>query len=310
MKIVFFGTDDLAKENLQALIDSKHKVVGCVTQPDRPKGRNLQLASGETKNLALKNNIDVFQPLDLKDSHFLEQLRSLQADLFVVIAYGRILTDAILSLPKIFSINVHTSLLPKYRGAAPIQWAILNGEEQTGISIIKINPRLDEGDVIAQKIILIDEEDNAISLKEKMKNESPRFLLETLEKIESNEFCLFKQDQAKATLAPKLTKEMGRIDWMLEAYTIHNYVRGLVPWPNAYTYFGDKILKILETKVVALEHLEGVPGEVLAILKDGFIVRAGHGALLIRKVHLESSRLMDAKSFISGYKMKIGFRFR
>ncbi|MFA6378233.1 MAG: methionyl-tRNA formyltransferase [Candidatus Omnitrophota bacterium] len=310
MKIVFFGTDDLAKENLRALIDSKHKVVGCVTQPDRPKGRNLQLASAETKNLALKNNIDVFQPLDLKDSHFLEQLRSLQADLFVVIAYGRILTDAILSLPKIFSVNVHTSLLPKYRGAAPIQWAILNGEEQTGISIIKINPRLDEGDVIAQKIILIDEEDNAISLKEKMKNESPRFLLETLEKIESNEFCLFKQDQAKATLAPKLTKEMGRIDWMLEAYTIHNYVRGLVPWPNAYTYFGDKILKILETKVVALEHLEGVPGEVLAILKDGFIVRAGHGALLIKKVHLESSRLMDAKSFISGYKMKIGFRFR
>jgi len=310
MKIVFFGSDDFAKENLQALIASSHKVVGCVTQPDRPKGRNLQLASAVTKDLALKNNIAVFQPLDFNDNNFLEQLRLLQPDLFVVIAYGRILPDAVLSIPKRFSINVHASLLPKYRGAAPIQWAILNGDEQSGVSIIKISPRLDEGDVIGQKMMIIGEDDTAISLKEKMKKESPQFLLETLQKIEDDNFSLFKQDPSKATVAPKLTKEMGRIDWTCEAYSIHNYVRGLVPWPNAYTFFEDKMLKILQAKVVALEHLDGSPGEVLAILKDGFVVRAGHGALLIKKVHLESSRLMDAKSFIAGYKLKVGFRFR
>jgi methionyl-tRNA formyltransferase len=310
MKIIFFGSDDFAKENLEALIASEHKIVACVTQPDRPKGRNLQFCSPITKEFALKEGIEVFQPLDLKDKDFLESLRSFQADLFVVIAYGRILTDDILSIPKIFSINLHASLLPGYRGAAPIQWAILNGEEQSGISIIKMNARLDEGDIIAQKVIRIEENDNAISLKEKMKKESPSFLLDTLQKIEADEFCLIKQDHAKATLASKLTKEMGHIDWTKEAHVIHNYVRGLVPWPNAYTYAEDKMLKILQTKVVALEHLEGVPGEVLAILKDGFIVRAGRGALLVKKVHLESSRLMDAKIFISGYKMSVGFRFR
>lgn len=310
MKIIFFGSDDLAKVNLQALIGSSHQVAGCVTQPDRPKGRNLQLTSAVTKDLALKNSIPVFQPLDLNDPSFLEHMRSLEPDLFVVIAYGRILPEALLSIPKKFSINLHTSLLPKYRGAAPIQWAILEGDEQTGISIIKISPKLDEGDVIGQKIIMIDEEDTAISLKEKMQKESPFFLLDTLRKIEGDQISLFRQDPAKATVAPKLTKEMGHIDWTREAFTIHNYVRGLVPWPNAYTFFQGKLLKIIQTKVVALEHLDGVPGEVLAILKDGFVVRAGHGALLVKKVHLESSRLMDAKSFIAGYKMKVGFRFR
>ena len=310
MKIVFFGSDDLAKENLEALIASGQRVVACVTQPDRPKGRTLQLSSPLPKEFALKNNIEVFQPLDLKDKVFLERLRSFEADLFVVIAYGRKLTDELLAIPKIFSINLHTSLLPQYRGAAPIQWAILNGEVQTGVSLIKMNAQLDEGDVIAQKIMTIDREENAVSLKEKMKNQSPPFLLDTIQNIERGEFCFMKQDHDKATFAPKLTKEMGRIDWTKEAHVIHNCIRGLVPWPNAYTYVESKMLKILQASVVEMEQLGGVPGEILAILKDGFIVRAGRGALLIKKVHLESSRLMDAKSFISGYKMKVGFRFR
>jgi len=281
-----------------------------VTQPDRPKGRTLQVSSPATKDLALKMKIDVLQPLDLTDQDFLKKLRAYVPDLFVVIAYGRILTKEILSIPKIFSINLHTSLLPQYRGAAPIQWAILSGEPQTGISIIKINAHLDEGDVLAQKIIAIDKEENALTLKEKMKTASPQFLLDTIEKIKRDEFCLLKQDPAKATFAPKLTKEMGRIDWSKEACVIDHHIRGLIPWPNAYTFFENKMLKILQAKVVEMEQLGGVPGEVLAILKDGFVVRTGRGALLIKKVHLESSRLMDAKSFIVGYKIGVGFVFR
>ena len=310
MNIIFFGSDDLAHKNLEALIASDHKVLACVTPPDRPKGRNLALCPPVTKDLAVKASVPVLQPPDLKDKEFLRTLRAFQPDLFVVIAYGRILTDEILSMPKFFSINVHTSLLPRYRGAAPIQHAIMNGEEETGLTIIRMNAKLDEGDIIAQKTIRIDDEDNAVSLKEKMKEESPAFFLETLAGIERGEVSFTKQDPAKATLAPKLTKEAGRIDWAQEAQVIHDHVRGLVPWPNAYTFVDGKMLKILHTKVVALEHLEGAPGEVLAILKDGFVVRAGRGAVLIKKVHLESSRLMDAQSFISGHKMSVGFRFR
>jgi methionyl-tRNA formyltransferase len=185
----------------------------------------------------------------------------------------------------------------------------MNGEKETGISIIKISSKLDEGDLLAQKSILIADEDDAVSLKGKIKEEGPRLLLDTIQSIQDDEFCLAKQDHAKATIAPKLTKEMGQIHWKNDAIVIHNGVRGLVPWPIAYTYFGDRVLKILQTKVIEFERLDGAPGEVLAILKDGFVVRAGRGALLVKKVHLESSKIMDARSFVVGHKITIGFRF-
>lgn len=309
MKIIFFGSDDLAKECLQALIRAGHNILACVTQPDKPKGRNLQVTYPFTKELALKNSVEVLQPVDLNDKNFLSHLKSSGADLFVVIAYGRILTDTVLSIPRIFSINLHASLLPKYRGAAPINWAIMNGEKETGISIIKISAKLDEGDVLAQKNILITNEDDAVSLKEKMKEEGPRLLLDTISSLQNDEFCLVKQEHAKSSAAPKLSKEMGRINWKKDAIIIHNSVRGLVPWPTAYTQFDGKMLKVLQTKVIELDQLEGSPGEVVAVLKDGFVVRCGHGALLVKKVHLESSRLMDAKSFIVGHKISIGFKF-
>jgi methionyl-tRNA formyltransferase len=185
----------------------------------------------------------------------------------------------------------------------------MNGEKETGISIIKISAKLDEGDILAQKSILIGDEDDAVSIKEKMKEEGPRLLLDTIQSLQNDEFCLAKQDPSKASVAPKLSKEMGHINWKKDAVIIHNSVRGLVPWPSAYTHVQDKMLKILQTKVIELEHLDGVPGEVLAILKDGFVVRCGRGALLVKKVHLESSRLMDAKSFVVGHKIEVGFRF-
>lgn len=308
MKIIFFGSDDLAQTCLEALIRSGHKVLACVTQPDKPKGRALSVTPTFVKDLAVKHGMDVLQPTDLKDKEFLSRLKSSGAELFVVIAYGRILTDEILSIPTVFSINLHASLLPKYRGAAPINWAILNGEKETGLSVIKISAKLDEGDILAQKNISIDINDNAMSLKEKMKDEGKRLLLDTIQSIQNGEFCLVKQDHGKATIAPKLSKEMGRINWKKDAVLIHNSVRGLLPWPTAYTQFDGKTLKILETKVIEMEQLEGVPGEVVAVLKDGFVVRCGHGALLVKKVHPDSSRVMDAKSFLSGHKIGMGFK--
>lgn len=310
MRIVFFGSDDLAKVCLEAILRSqRHSVLACVTQPDRPKGREMQISTTAVKDFALKNNIEVLQPLDLTDQDFVTKLRLLSADLFVVIAYGRLLTPEVLSLPKIFAINLHASLLPKYRGAAPINWAIINGESETGLSVIKISPKLDEGDIIAQKPMVIDIDDDAVTLKGKMKDEGPRFLSDVLQDIEQGEFCLMKQNDLRVSQASKLSKEIGRIDWKKDAVSVHNLVRGLVPWPSAYTYFEDKALKILQTKVIAPEYSQGAPGEVLAVLKDGFVVRAGRGALLVKKVHLESSRLMDAKSFVAGHHLSVGFRF-
>lgn len=310
MRIVFFGSDDLAKECLEAIVRcAGHSVLACVTQPDRPKGRELQITSTAVKDFAIKNNIAVLQPVDLADQDFITKLRLLGADLFVVIAYGRILTAEVLALPRIFAVNLHASLLPKYRGAAPINWALINGEVETGLSVIKISPKLDEGDIIAQQPIAIDIMDDAVILKEKMKSAGPRFLLDVLRDIEQGEFCLMKQNSLRVSLAPKLSKEIGRIDWKKDAIAIHDLVRGLVPWPGAYTYFEDKALKILQTKIIAPEYPQGVPGEVLAVLKDGFVVRAGRGALLVKKVHLESSRSMDAKSFVAGHKLSVGFRF-
>ena len=307
MRIVFFGSDDFAQVNLEALIHSRHQVLACVTQPNRAKARGWKVAPPIVKECALTYAIPVLQPLSLKEAHFIEQLQNYQADTFVVIAYGCFLPPEVLSLPRLLCINVHASLLPKYRGAAPIQWAIIQGEEWTGVSIIQMNTRMDAGDIITQEKVKIEPDDTAAALRSRMAALSAGLLMETLERIDQNDYRLFPQEESAVTLAPKLTKESGLILWEKSAREINNLVRGLHPWPTAYAYYQGKLLKILETSVLTNEEsLQAVPGTILDVSSQGLKVAAGDGILLVRRVHPESSRAMDAASFALGHRVAPG----
>ena len=307
MNIIFFGSDDFAAKNLTALLDSRHDVVACVTQPDKAKGRHLNIATSPIKDIALDAGIPVLQPSNLKDMDFVKKIRAYSADIFVVIAYGRILPGDILSAPKQYCINVHASLLPKYRGAAPINWAIINGEKFTGNTIIRMNTVMDAGAILSQAREDIRPDDTSAALRARMAVSGSALLLKTLAAIEKGNVSFTKQDEKAVTFAPKLTRELGLIDWTKKAEEIYNLVRGLQPWPCAYTQFKGKMLKILEAEV-----LPGVaekpirPGTVLETGKEGFVVAAGSGALRVLKVHLQDAKAMDAGSFLIGHKIQPG----
>ena len=309
MKIIFFGSDDFAARHLKALCDSKHQVLACVTQPARAKGRHLEIKPTVVKELALQNNIQVLEPATLKDPQIIRTLRDLGADIFVVVAYGKKLPKEIMAAPKHFCVNVHGSLLPKYRGAAPVNWAIINGEEETGVTIFKINKTLDTGEIISQRAVPIEKDDTASTLRFKICQLGAELLLETLEAVENDNYTLTRQDPSRVSHAPKLTKENGVIHWEKSAAEIHNLVRGLLSWPGAYTYFNGKLLKLLETALADIPLGEAKPGEIIEITKDSFTVATGKGSLQIRRVHLESSKPMEAKNFLAGHKVAIGFRF-
>ena len=308
MKIIFFGSDDFALVNLEALVKSEHSVVACVTQPDKPRGRGMKMLTSPIKECAQKYKISVLQPERLKDPQLIEQLKFFLSDLFIVVAYGRILPIEVLSIPYLCCMNVHCSLLPKYRGAAPINWAILNGETETGVSIIKMNTSMDAGDIFSQTKMKIAPEDTSMTLRAKMAQAGSSLLLKTIDSLEKNAYSLAGQDHSKATLAPKLTKELGLIQWNKKAETIHNLVRGLLPWPTAYTHCQGKLLKILQTQILPAKTNHKQPGEVVAIQPEGFVVATQDQELLIRQVHPESAKAMDAKSFIAGHKLKVGDR--
>jgi len=275
MDIVFFGSDDFAVTNLQNILKSHHRVVACVTQPDKAKGRNRQISATLVKDYALSKNIEILQPADLAEEKFVTKLKNYNADLFVVIAYGKILPEALLALPKVFCINLHASLLPKYRGAAPVNWAIINGEKETGITIFKLNASPDAGEIIIQRSIPILESDTSVTLRNKTASFGGELLMATLDSIERNDFTLTPQNNDQASLAPKLTKDQGLIFWSKPAREIHNMVRGLLPWPGAYCHYSGKRLKILKTQVVKLAPGELKSGQVADISKGGFIVMTG-----------------------------------
>jgi len=308
MKIVFFGSDDLASFHLKKLIEAKYQIMACVTQPDRPKGRGLKMGISPIKTCARQHQIAVYQPKDINDKKFIDDLKKIESDLFIVIAYGKILPKELLAVPSVCCMNVHASLLPKYRGAAPINWVIIKGERETGISIIKMNAIMDGGDVIFQKKIAIDPLDTAVTLRVKLMELGANCLCEILPTLKDRLPKAITQDKQAVSYAPKMTKPLGHFSWDSPAKTIHNLVRGLVPWPSAYTHFDGKILKILETEIK--ENLSSQnPGEILDITREGFLVSTGKGALLIKKVHLESAKAMSARSFISGHKIHVGYRF-
>ncbi|MFA5087927.1 MAG: methionyl-tRNA formyltransferase [Candidatus Omnitrophota bacterium] len=308
MRIVFFGSDDFALTNLEALISSGEALVACVTPPDKPKGRGLKVLPSVVKQCALKNKIPVLQPDNLQDDIFLHKLKSFSGDLSVVIAYGKILPAEVLSVPKIFSINVHGSFLPQYRGAAPINRAIINGDKKTGISVIKMNQVMDGGEIILQEEMLISDEDNSLTLRARMAQEGARLLMRAMDSIRDRSYTLTPQDPTKVSYAPKLTKELGLIQWRDSAVSINNLIRGLLPWPCAYTHFQGKALRILEAEVVRDGPGGGKSGEVLSLKKNGFVVAAAEKALLVKKVHLESAKQMGAAAFALGHKLSVGYR--
>jgi methionyl-tRNA formyltransferase len=305
MKILFMGTPSPAKICLEALINSREEIAAVITQPDRPKGRGLKLAPSAVKETAIHYNIPVFQPEKIKDKDVYDLIRGFKPDLIVIVAYGKILPKEIIDIPKLGTINVHASLLPKYRGAAPVQRALLNGEKFTGITIMKVTEELDAGDIILQESIPIYETDNTATLTEKLFKLGAQLLVKAVGQIKDGKAKCIKQDEKNVSFAPTLKKENGIIDWNKKAAEISDQIRAFDPWPGAYTYYKGKILRILKAEQKAGE---GCPeGKVIEIIKNrGFVVGACDGELLITEVQPESGRKMSAWEFISGHKLNIG----
>ncbi|MBU1044392.1 MAG: methionyl-tRNA formyltransferase [Candidatus Omnitrophica bacterium] len=308
MKIVFFGSSDFSLASLKAL-RQKHQLLAVYTQPDRKKGRNLLLSKTPVKIYAEEYNLPIFQPEIVSAPEIVEQLKSFNADLFVVVSFGQKLSNQLLEIPREFCLNVHSSLLPKWRGAAPINYAIINGDKLSGVTIMKMNETMDGGDIVLSKSLEINDDD-AVVLLDKLAVLGAEALLESIDLIEKNQEKFVPQDQSKVSVAKKLKKENGLIDWRDSADCIHNKVRGLLPWPCAFTHYKGKLLKILKTKVLAFDRLENtaqIPGEIVQIEKHaGIVVMTGSQALLIESLQLEGKKAMNAYDFVNGHNLKGG----
>ncbi len=303
MRIIFFGSDSFGLPSLEALIKAKENLVGIITAPDRPKGRGLRIEQTPIKEKATSYNLPIIQTKDTREPHFKEILSSLNPDLGILIAFGSILNREIINLPKMGIINLHPSLLPRYRGSAPIPWAIIKGEKETGNSIIKIDEGIDSGAIVLQERIEIKPEDTASSLSEKMAEEGASLLLKALSLLKEEKAELRTQNEVEATFAPKLRKSDGLIDWKRGAVEIHNLVRGLAPWPSAYTFLEGKRLKIWESEI---KKEEGEPGEILKAQKDQLLIACGKGSLSIKSLQLEGKKRMAASKFLRGHPLKTG----
>lgn len=304
MRIVFMGTPEFAVPSLEALLKAE-QVVGIVTQPDRPKGRGQVLASSPVKLIAQREHIPVLQPTKMKDPDFLAALAAWKPDLIAVAAFGRILPPAILSLPPKGCINVHGSLLPKYRGAGPIQWAIINGETETGITTMLMDEGMDTGAMLLQEKIIIAPDDTAGSLSPRLAEVGGRLLVETIAKLKAGTLVSRSQDHGQATLAPLLKKEDGAIDWTLPARTIGNRIRGLTPWPGAYTFL--KADRWVICRAVATNDTTSLaPGLVEAVTKDAIHVATGQGILAINELQPANSRRMPVAQYLAGHAVQVG----
>ena len=302
MKIIFFGSSDFAVPILEAL-DKKEDVALAVTQPDREKGRSLRVASTAVKRSAVNLGIEVYQPDNVNKKDSIERLKKLDADIFIVVSFGQILKKEVLDLPEKYCLNMHASLLPKYRGAAPINWAIANGEKETGVTIIKMNEKMDEGDMLSSRRVNISGDDDAVTLSDRLSKKGAEFLLKSIDLIKEGKACFQKQDSSRATYAPKLEKQDGLIDWCMSAGKIHNRVRAFVPWPGCFTRLDKKILKIWKVKPAAVSNYpDSGPGTVLEIRKSGILVSTGKDGLEIEELQLEGKRRMRAEEFIAGHK--------
>ncbi|MBR5509839.1 MAG: methionyl-tRNA formyltransferase [Lachnospiraceae bacterium] len=306
MNVIFMGTPDFAVGTLEALIEAGHQVNLVVTQPDKPKGRGHAMQYTPVKEVAVKHDIPVYQPVRIRTEESVQYLEGIEADVIVVVAFGQIIPKSILEMKKYGCINVHASLLPKYRGAAPIQWAVIDGEKESGVTIMQMDEGLDTGDMLSKTIVQLDEKETGGSLFDKLSAEGAKLCVETLQKIEAGEIQPEKQGESPTAYASMLTKYMGKIDWTKDAVSIERLVRGLNPWPSAYTKLNGKTLKIWECKVVSQDASKGVCGEILEITKDSMVVQTGADALHIRELQLEGKKRMDAGSFLRGFHVEPG----
>ena len=306
MKIVFMGTPDFAVGTLEALIQAGHELIGVVTQPDKPKGRGKSLMATPVKEVALKHQIPVYQPQKVRETEFTENLRRLAPDVIVVAAFGQIITKEILEIPRYGCINVHASLLPAYRGAAPIQWAVINGEKESGVTIMQMDEGLDTGDMIDKVVVPLAEDETGGSLFDKLSQAGAGLCVKVLKDLEEGKAVREKQPEESTTAyASMIIKKMGEVNWNESAKSIEQLIRGLNPWPSAYTKLQGKTLKLWQAQVEEQEE-EGRPGEILRVEKDAFYVKTGKGLLKIKEVQLEGKKRMDTGAFLRGFHLNTG----
>lgn len=311
MRVIFMGTPEFAVGTLEALIRAGHDVCLAVTQPDKPKGRGKEMQFPPVKEAALRHGIEVYQPVKVRQPDCVAELRKYQADVIVVIAFGQILPKEILDMTPYGCINVHASLLPKYRGAAPIQWAIIGGEEVTGVTTMQMDEGLDTGDMILKAEVPITEEETGESLHDKLAAAGAALCVETLEALDEGTAIFEHQGESPTAYAKMLDKKLGDIDWNRPAVEIERLVRGLNSWPSAYTHWGDKVIKIWKAK--AHPEIEGsggaVPGTVLEVDKEYFKVQTGEGILMVGELQIPGKKRMETSAFLRGYTLETGTIF-
>ncbi len=305
MRIVYMGTPDIAATILERLLEGPDEVVMVVTQPDRPKGRGGKMACSPVKELAVSRGIPVFQPEKLRLPENVQVLREVNPDMIVVAAFGQLLPKSVLDLPRYGCINVHASLLPKYRGAAPIQWSILDGESETGITIMYMNEGLDTGDILLQKAVAITPEETGGSLHDKLALLGADALMEAIPQIVEGTLMAIPQGEMTTAYAKQLDKKMGSLDFSWSAVTLERYIRGLNPWPGAYTWYKGAVLKIWTASVFEQE-TSGAPGQVVRVGRDGIDVQTGEGILRITELQPEGKRRMTAEAFLCGNAIEVG----
>lgn len=315
MRVIFMGTPDFAVGTLEALADAGHEICLAVTQPDKPKGRGREMQPTPVKEAALRRGIPVYQPVRIREPECVEKLRECRADVCVVVAFGQILPKTILELTPFGCINVHASLLPRYRGAAPVQWAILEGETVTGVTTMQMDEGLDTGDMIMKAEVPVTEEETGESLHDKLAEAGARLCVETLEALENHTAVFEKQGESPTPYAKMLDKKMGNIDWSQPAVVIERLVRGLNSWPSAYTFWQGKTVKIWKAKAEKGPDLPKgdrsscLPGTVTEVDKDSFAVQTGDGLLRVYELQIPGKKRMETGAFLRGYALQPGTLF-
>ncbi len=308
MNVVFMGTPDFSVGTLEQIIKAGHTVSAVVTQPDKPKGRGGAVAMSPVKEVALKHSLTVLQPVKASNSEFVEELRSYNPDVIVVVAFGQLLPKAIIDMPKYGCINVHASLLPKYRGASPIQWAVIDNCEYSGVTTMQMNEGLDTGDILLVEKVKLDKKETAGSLFDKLSDVGAKLLVDTLKQKEAGTIKPVAQDDSEATYVKMISKSFGEIDFSQSATRIECLIRGLNPWPSAYTHLNGKMLKIWDADVCQDEEnaTDNAVGTVTQVNKNSFVVKCGKDLLVVNEVQLEGKKRMDAGSFLRGNGLEVG----
>lgn len=309
MRVIFMGTPDFAVGTLEEIIAAGHEVVLVVSQPDKAVGRSKALKYTPVKACALAHGLEVYQPERVRNEECIEHLRSYEPDIIIVEAFGQLIPKAILDMPRYGCVNVHASLLPKYRGAAPIQWAVINGDPVTGVTTMRMAEGVDTGDMIMKREVALHEDETGGSLFARLAEAGAKLCVETMAAIENGTAVYTPQDHEQATHTKKIYKEMGSIDWSRDAQTIECLIRGLDPWPSAYTRLNDRTLKIWKAKVIAGDS-DMPPGCIVKADREGLLVQTGEGMLLLTEVQFEGKKRMSAEAFLNGCPVEAGTYFK